>query len=173
MLYASNFAFINPSIVGQLFARFYFMKKILLFVLTGLALTTACKKDNGSDTPAIMQVSGTLNAAQTIPNVGSSNGSGTVTGTYDPTTKVLTYSVAYTGITPTAGHIHYGDPRHYSPTGVMVAFDRTKLATSPITGTATLTAQQADSLLAGHTYTNLHTQAHPADGELRANLTVK
>lgn len=141
------------------------MKKLLFSTLTGLVLISACKKDN--ETVPTMQVSGTLSAAQSVPVVTSSAGSGTVTGTYNPTSRVLNYTVTYSGITPTAGHIHYGAP---GKTGnVAIAF--TSL-TSPITGMATLTPMQADSLKMGHMYTNFHTTAH-GDGEIRANMTVK
>lgn len=142
------------------------MQKYFLPALALLALA-ACKKDD----PAVpaKQLSGTLSGAQAIPAVASS-GTGSVTGTYDPNTMVLTYSVTYAGITPTAGHFHYGDPRHTNPNRIMLLFNN--VGTSPITGTATLTPMQADSLLAGRIYANLHTQANPA-GELRANVTAK
>jgi hypothetical protein len=144
------------------------MKKLLLLTLASLSLATACKKKDSE--PAVMQLSGTMNAAQEVPAISTSTATATVTGTYNPSTKLLTYSIAYSGLTPNAGHIHYGDPRHSNPAGKFVLFsDPTH---SPITGSATLTSMQADSLLAGHTYTNLHTIAYPA-GEIRANLTVK
>lgn len=142
------------------------MKATLLLALTSLALATGCKKDEAA-TPAPMQLSGTLSGSAQVPAV-QSNATGTVTGTYDKSAKLLTYTVAYTGITPNGGHFHYGAP---GKTGnVTIPF--TGSLASPITGSITLSAVQADSLTLGHMYVNLHTVAKP-DGEIRANVVVK
>ncbi len=145
------------------------MKNLLIIALSTITLATACKKDE-DNTPATMQLSATLSGNNEVPTPITSPGTGAVTGTYNPTTRVLTYSVSYSGITPTAGHFHYGDTRHANPTGIMVTF--TDVTTSPITGSATLSAMQADSLLSGHIYANLHTADHKA-GAIRSNVMVK
>lgn len=137
--------------------------------LVSLALATACKKDKDPDpTPPAntVNLSATLNSKQEVP-FNSSAATGTMTGTYNKDTKVLTYTVTYTGLTPVAGHIHRGRPGQNG--GVAVPF--ASVATSPITGTATLTAADADSLLAGKMYVNLHTAAF-AGGEIRGNIAM-
>lgn len=147
------------------------MKKFLLPALALLIAASACKKTEDS-TPAVtmMQLSGKLDATQEVPATSTSTATGTVTGTYNPSTKLLTYSITYSGMAPTSGHFHYSDPRHFNIPGKWLVFsDATH---SPITGSLTLSSMQADSLLAGHTYANLHSVAYPA-GEVRANLTVK
>ena len=147
------------------------MKKILLPALAGLVLVSACKKDN--DSVPTQQVSGTLSASNEVPAV-TASGTGTVTGTYTPSTKSLNYTVTYAGLTgaPTGAHLHYGDAKHKT-TAPTVPFANLPTATSgTFSGTVTLTIQQADSLTAGRIYANIHTTAN-SGGELRANLTVK
>ncbi len=105
-----------------------------------------------------------IDAAQQVPT-NSSTATGTFAGTYNSSTKVLTYSVFYTGLTPVAGHIHAGAPGVAG--GVEVTF--ANVGTSPITGTATLTADQATKLLANGLYVNLHTAAF-GNGEIRGDI---
>jgi hypothetical protein len=148
------------------------VKKLLLSALTGLALVSACKKDD--DTVPTMQVSGTLSANNEVPAV-TSSATGTVSGTYTPSTKSLNYTVTYAGLTgpATAAHLHYGDAKHSGP--VTVPFPTASLPTTTggtFSGTLTLNAMQADSLKAGRIYANIHTNANRG-GELRANLTAK
>ncbi len=149
------------------------MNKLFLFALAGLALTTACKK-NEDNTPAIMQVTGSLSAANEVPAVSVPNATGSFTGTYNPSNMVLTYAVAYSGLTgpATAAHLHYGDTKHKTAAPT-VPFSNVPSATSgTFNGTVTLTSMQADSLKAGKLYANIHTSAN-GGGEIRANLTAK
>lgn len=149
------------------------MKKILLLALAGLAFTSACKKDD-NNTPATLQLAGTMAATTEVPAVKvASTGTGSVAGTYDPTSMVLTYTVTYAGLTgnPSAGHFHFGDAKHAG--NVFISFPTLPAATSgTVSGTATLTAMQADSFKLGHVYSNIHTASN-AGGEVRANVTLK
>ena len=120
-----------------------------------------------------MQVSGTLSGSQEVPAV-TATGTGTVTGTYTPSTKVLNYNITYSGLTgaPTGAHLHYGNAKH-TTAAPTVPFSNLPTTTSgTFSGTVTLNAMQADSLTAGRIYTNIHTATN-AGGEVRANLTVK
>ena len=147
------------------------MKKILLSALTGLVLLSACKKDN--ETVPTMQVSGTLSASNEVPAV-TSSATGTVTGMYTPSTKVLNYTITYTGLTgpATAGHLHYGDAKHTTAAPTVPFTGVPATASGSFSGTVTLNAMQADSLTAGRIYANIHTTAN-SGGELRANLALK
>ena len=160
------------------------MKQVLLIALTSLTLATACKKDD-TTTPAVttMQLSGNLSAANSIKPTSSSSATGTVTGTYDPSTKTLTYMLMYSGLTgaPTGAHFHYGDAKHTG--AVFVPFSNLPTGTSGmISGTTTLTTaaatstspavSQPDSFRLGHVYANIHTSQYP-DGEIRANVITK
>ena len=91
-----------------------------------------------------------------------------VTVTFDTATKMITYSVTYTGLSgpAAAAHIHCGAAAGAN-SGVAVPFPS---ATSPITGSATLTDAQVADLEAGKCYVNVHTAANKG-GEVRAQLT--
>lgn len=104
----------------------------------------------------------------------TTSATGNLTGTYDKATKVLNYSVTFSGLTPTIGHFHIGAPGVKGPISLTFAFNNaTKDGfVSPITGTATLASDQADALLGNAFYANLHTVANPG-GEIRADATAK
>ena len=106
-----------------------------------------------------------LNGASEVPPV-TSAGKGTATASLDTATKMLTWTVTYSGLTPTAGHIH-GPAAPGANAGVLVPFSG-GLA-SPIKGSATLTDAQISDLEAGRTYINLHT-ADNKGGEIRGQL---
>ena len=94
----------------------------------------------------------------------SSTASGIFTGSYDPNSKVLTYSVTYRGVTPTMAHIHTGAPGTNGP----IIFTPGGL-TSPITGTAFLSADEINDLLNNRLYFNIHSAMYP-NGEIRGNI---
>jgi hypothetical protein len=145
------------------------MKSLLLAALAVLTLTTACKKDEDTSppTPSPMQVTGTFSGANETPAV-TTSATGNVSATYDKSTKTLTYTVTYAGLTPTAGHFHLGAPGVAGP--VVITFPY--VAYSPIMGSTLLTPSQETALLAGNMYANLHTTANPS-GEIRANVVAK
>ena len=109
-----------------------------------------------------------LTGAQEVPAV-ATGGSGTVETTFDKSTNVLTWSVAYSGLSGpvTAGHVH-GPAAAGANAGVLIPF--TGDLSSPIKGKATLTAGQVADLTAGRLYVNLHTAKNPG-GEIRGQLT--
>jgi hypothetical protein len=158
------------------------MNKFLLLALASLAFTSACKK-NDESVPT-MQLSGTLAASnEKQATAVNSTATGNITGTYTPSTKVLNYTITFTGLSgnPTGAHLHYGDAKHNG--SVWLPFTNLPAATSgTITGTTTLTTltsasapiitSQPDSLLTGHVYANIHTAQYP-NGEIRATVTAK
>ena len=105
----------------------------------------------------------TLNGSQSVP-ANASSATGTFVGTYSPTSQQLTYTVTYQGIAPTNAHLHAGAPGAAGPVSISFAS-----FVSPIQGTATLTAGQANDLLNNRMYVNLHTAAFPG-GEIRGNI---
>ena len=160
--------------------------------LAALTLATACKKD---DNPAQPQLSGTLSGANSIKPTSASTATGNVTGTYDPSSQTLNYTLTFSGLTgpPQAAHFHYGDPKHVGdifiplsglPTGTSGTITGSaKLTTTPASpavpamGTtpavkAKPMAVQADSFKMGNVYANIHTAQYPM-GEIRANVIVK
>lgn len=172
--------------------------KITLFATTALAtltLASACKKKTDDNPNPTQQLSGDLSATNSIKPTSASTAKGTVTGTYDPATQILTYQLNFTGLTgpPTIAHFHYGDKQHVG--SVFISFTdlptstsgtikgSAKLVTVPampaVAATATTPAMpaipmavQQDSFKMGNVYANIHTAQYPA-GEIRANVVVK
>jgi hypothetical protein len=103
-----------------------------------------------------------------LSNFAVSLGSGTIVGSFNPTAKTLVLKITYTGITPTAWHIHKGAVGVSGP----VVIDLGTSFTSPFNFTSiALTTEQEADLKAGLYYVNIHTAAAPG-GEIRAQLAV-
>lgn len=143
------------------------MKIKIAIMATGilLLLLYSCKKDK-TDTAVntTTNFAATLNGASETPS-NSSTATGTVTGTYDSTSKVLNLTISYTGLTPTAGHIHQGA----AGTNGSVIFPFSTVTSSPFNFSTTLTAAQQSNLFNSLYYVNLHTTAFPG-GEIRGQL---
>ncbi len=124
-----------------------------------LAVTTSANAET-------VNLKATLNASSEVPPTQSS-GTGTLTATYDTTSKKLAWKGNYSGLTgpATAAHFHEGDPGKNG--GVVVPINP---PTSPFDGSATLTDAQAAQLLAGKWYVNVHTAANKG-GEIRGQVT--
>ncbi|MEJ1977264.1 MAG: CHRD domain-containing protein [Acetobacteraceae bacterium] len=109
----------------------------------------------------------TMNGATEVP-AKTTNGKGTVTATLDTATKVLTYTVEFSGLTgpATMGHFH-GPAVAGANAGVLVPFPSP--VTSPIHATAKLTDAEITDLETGKVYANIHTAANPG-GEIRGQM---
>lgn len=136
--------------------------------LLAIGLTfTSCNDDNpttvGPDT-----YTATVNGASEKPTSNTSTAVGSFVGILDEATRTLSYTVTYSGLTPTMGHLHRITPNATDGVGG-VEFPFPNL-TSPIIGTATFANQaRMDSLKNGFYYANLHTPAYPA-GEIRGDI---
>lgn len=96
----------------------------------------------------------------------SSTATGTFNGSYDKTTKVLTYTIIYSGLEATAMHFHKGGKGENGPVEMTIGGSDT----SPINkSTVALSVAQEADLLAGKWYANIHSNTHPM-GEIRAQL---
>lgn len=115
-------------------------------------------------------LSGSLSAVQEVPPA-TSTGTGSVDAHLNPRTNELRWTVTYAALSGpvTAAHFH-GPAMAGQNAGVAVPI--TGSLTSPIKGTAMLTTAQAEELMAGKWYVNLHTAANP-NGELRAQVTAR
>ena len=129
---------------------------------TVLAFAGTCMADT-------LNIKAALSGASEVPAT-TSAGVGTVEGTFDTQTSVLNWKLSYSGLSgpAKAGHFH-GPADPGKNAGVALGF--TGSVESPITGTATLTAAQAQDLLAGKWYANLHTAANPGC-EIRGQVTA-
>ena len=109
-----------------------------------------------------------LSGAQEVPPT-TSQGKGNADITFDTASKQLSWTVNYSGLSgpPTAAHFH-GPAEAGKNAGVAVPIPNQ--ATSPVTGSHTLTDAQATDLLAGRYYVNVHTAASPG-GEIRGQVS--
>lgn len=144
---------------------------LLLAVLLTLNFALSSCNDHATfPQNAQISLTATLSGAAERPISVSSTGTGTFTGILDRATRVLNYTVTYSGLTPTAGHLHRITPNSAVGNGP-VEIPLASLG-SPIIGVATLaTASRVDSLINGFYYANLHTPANPG-GEIRGNIRV-
>ncbi len=144
------------------------MKKILaISSILAIMLVSSCKKDEEVNTNEV-KFGATLWGGEEVPVV-TTTATGTFDATYNKTTKILTYTVTYTGITPTAWHIHKGAVGVTG--GVIFNFGQT--FTSPFSAaTIAMTAEQETDLMSGAYYVNIHSSKSPS-GEIRGQLLKK
>jgi hypothetical protein len=95
----------------------------------------------------------------------TSEGFGEGQFTYDSATRRLEYYVSYDGVAPTKIDLH-GPAGPAETAGALLAIP---VSGSPISGAATLSPEQADLLLAGKLYIDMHSQAY-AGGEVRGQI---
>ncbi|MEI8169252.1 MAG: CHRD domain-containing protein [Rhodoferax sp.] len=96
---------------------------------------------------------------------------GRVDAVLDKNTRLFRWKLSFTGMRSpvTSGHFHGPAPIGGS---APVALNFSGPVKSPFEGRATLTAAQAQDLLSGKWYINLHTEAHPG-GEIRGQMILR
>ena len=141
------------------------MPTILRSTLTALACATVLAIASPA-MAAMVNFKAELKAASEVPPT-DSKGAGSVTATYDTTSKKLTWKGSYSGLTgpATAAHFHAAEAGKNGGVVVPIA-----PSTSPFEGSATLTEAQASDLMAGKWYVNVHTATNKA-GEIRGQMT--
>jgi hypothetical protein len=115
-----------------------------------------------------IRLSANLDGVSEVPPV-ESPGTATATIWFDKDTGTVSWDVYWSGISgpPTAAHFH-GPASKTNRAGVQLDLGGNGFH-SPFRGSAALSEQQADQLLAGKWYINIHTAAHP-DGEIRGQV---
>ena len=137
-------------------------------LLTGLLLLSGCSVEPLK--PGYSAMTTRLWGASQVPPV-TGNGTGTIEANLDPQTRLLAWTVAYSGLSgPVTGAHFHGPAMAGENAPVVLPF--TGILTSPIQGVATLSPEQAAEFLAGKWYVNLHTAAHPG-GEIRAYIPAR
>jgi hypothetical protein len=114
-----------------------------------------------------MSFKSNLSATNEVPPV-SSSATGTLAATYDPSTKTLSYTITYAGLSGDAMAAHFHGPASAGE-NAGVALPVSGAMTNPIKGTATLSDAQAKDLMSGKWYINIHTAANKG-GELRGQV---
>ena len=111
-----------------------------------------------------------LRGANEVPP-NASTGSGSVDAAFNKDTNLLRWKANFSGLTGPATGAHFHGPAAIgSNAGVVLPWPGP--INSPLEGSATLTAAQADDLMAGRWYANVHTAANPG-GEVRGQMTVR
>lgn len=142
-------------------------------LVSAFALTSCDKKDSSTSSPAMYNISGNASGSQMVPSV-AGNGTATITGTYNPNTRVMTYTTNWSGLSgaPTSGGFYSG-ARGTSGTliGSQWALGSGLTSTGTFSGQTTLTADQAAQLTSGNWYYTLGT-ANNSTGEVRGQITA-
>lgn len=107
-----------------------------------------------------------LSGGEEVPPVETS-ASGTADVTYNSANGQLTWVIEYSDLSGslTAAHFHGpAAPGENAPPVVPIEVEE-----GPLEGSAEITAEQAEGLMAGRWYVNLHTEANP-QGEIRGQV---
>lgn len=149
----------------------YFTSRFILFVcLFGLMIAgVSCEKDDKMEPMAdVVNFNNIpLSSKQEVPQ-NNSTASGNYSLEYDKTSNVLSYTINYSGTTPTAMHFHVGEIGEAGDVAAAVEGPYS----SGMTGSITLTEEQEAELLAGKWYLNVHSDEYPA-GEIRGQAVME
>jgi CHRD domain/Secretion system C-terminal sorting domain len=122
--------------------------------------------------PSPVPLSARLSGAQEIP-ANTSTARGTFEGIFDPYSRVIAFRFEYSGLTAnaTASHFHIAAAGTNGP--VTLDFVSQGFQTGNTSGefvkVLTLTQAQADALIAGRIYVNIHNPSFPG-GEIRGQI---
>jgi hypothetical protein len=154
---------------------FDFTKRILIvatLALSSIFAITSCSKDDDNNNDKVMfNLGGNASGTAVVPAV-TTTGAGTITGTYNKTTNVMTYSIGWTGLSATASGVSfYSGASGVNGTLVQDVNITTAGTTGASTGSITLTDAQETDLLAGNWYYLIGTSNHTS-GEVRGQVTT-
>jgi len=115
----------------------------------------------------------TFSGLQETP-ANNSTATGTLIGTYDDATNILTYTINFSGLSAntSAAHFHAAAPGIAGAIVIGATGFPTGVTSGAYNNNHTLTATQEDSLKLGLWYFNIHTTAFPA-GEIRAQIFLQ
>lgn len=115
---------------------------------------------------AMVELQADLKASNEVPP-NESTGTGSVTATFDTDSNKLSWKGAVSGLSGqvTAAHFHAAEAGRNGAVAVaIIGVDK-----GSFEGSATLTDTQAEDLMAGKWYVNIHTATHKA-GEIRGQI---
>lgn len=143
---------------------------LLMGVLISLLSVLSCDKDDDDDNNGTVHFEGAMNGANEFP-ASPSTATGNVTGSFDQSTKILTITVTYSGLSSaiTLWHIHKGAVGVSGPP--LPGINWGTMGASPFTWSSpALDASQEADLMNNLYYVNIHTANH-GGGEIRGQLT--
>ena len=149
------------------------MRTMLMCVSLSGLMIAGCNKDDNVPNNTPYTVSGNASGAQVVPGV-TGTGTGTITGTYNPADSTFTYTSTWSGLSgaPINGGFYQGAS---GTTGTAVGtpwtFPDGSTGTGTLSGSMTLTSDQAASLTSGGWYYSYGTAAYPG-GEIRGQISA-
>ncbi|GAA4301618.1 CHRD domain-containing protein [Nibribacter koreensis] len=151
-----------------LFHLLFSLLVVAAFSMNGCSDDDDDDMDKPQENKVEMQMA-TLSGTEEVP-ANSSSGTGTIMGSYNKDTKVLSYTLTFSGLTSatTMAHFHKGAVGVSGPPVVNIS---ETTFSSPITKEVVLTDAQAADLMAGLWYVNVHTTTYPG-GEIRAQIKM-
>jgi hypothetical protein len=147
-----------------------FDRRSVLGICVGSAAGAALLASGAPSYAATTTFKADLKGSSEVPP-NTTSGTGSVTATYDPATKELTWSGTFSGLTGPAMAAHFHGPAEVGKNaGVQFWIsEKGKPFDSPFKGSTKLTDAQASDLMNGQWYVNIHTKAN-AGGEIRGQL---
>lgn len=147
--------------------------KILFFALSFFVLTMSCKKSSTAVDYNIAAKSNiVMDGSQEVP-AKTTSATGSTDVSYNKTTKVLTYTIRWNGLTgnPTGMHFHSPCLRGSNASVIVPITGYAAAPSGSISGSVTLdgVTQKEDELLGGKWYSNIHTAMNPG-GEIRGQI---
>jgi hypothetical protein len=136
-------------------------RSVLLIAGLSVALATAASAATSTYTAR-------LTGSHEVPKT-ESKGAGKLAATFDTNTKELKYTLTFDHLSGPATAAHFHGPADMKTNAGVIAPIGDKNPSSPISGTVSLTDDQAKALEAGKLYANVHTAADPG-GEIRGQI---
>ena len=155
--------------------RFLSLAAAASMALSALVFLPACDDDDDDnfDNDNMFTLSGNASGSQMVPAV-TGTGTGTFSGTYNSSTRVMNYTSTWSGLTgaPTSGSLYYGASGvSGTAVGTPWTFTAPVGTSGTFTGSMTLTPEQASQLTAGNWYYSYGTAANTG-GEIRGQISV-
>ena len=146
----------------------------ILSILLGLVFLTGMVSNTAVPAYAIDYTCSvaSLDGSQEVPSV-STDGTGSATVTFNSSNNELAWSIEFSGLSGNATLAHFHGPAlGGANAGVQVNIGAISGLSSPMNGSAILTAELAADLLDGLMYINIHTASNPG-GEIRGQVSCE
>lgn len=113
-----------------------------------------------------MPLNAVLTGREVVPAVYDTHATGAATFTLDGTRTRLGYTLEHTVEAPTEAHVHLGIAGESGEVLLSIP-----VGPGVLTGTVSVTPDQARAIAEGQAYVDVHSEAHP-DGEVRAQIVL-
>lgn len=143
---------------------------LLLFLSVTSVAVVSCEKDDEEE-DIVYTLTGDANGNQEAPNKVTTPGTGTIAGTYNKNSRILQYTITWTGLTSNVNNMHFHGPAFPGvAAGVSKAITGwTATTAGSVSRSDTLTADQEAQMLGGKWYYNIHT-VNNGGGEIRGQV---